>query len=113
MDNERAKKAREELIAAIEASDADQLHHLFQQYPNFPPADYWLSPVHTVAARAGLSMFRILVERFPQTKDWDLGHLGDPVGFAASQGDVPFLKFLLEDLGVKANTGRFMKSPVT
>jgi hypothetical protein len=113
MDDESARQIQGELTTAIQTGDADQFRRLLREHTEFPPADHWLAPVHDAAARSSLEMFKIFIERFPQAKDWDLGHLGNPVGLAAAQGDVPFLRFLLDDLGLVANEGRMMYTPVT
>lgn len=111
MDNAAAKRVQTELMAAIRTGNADEFKRLLQQNPAFPPAETWLVPVHTAAATSGLQMFRIFVGHYPQTKSWDLGHLGNPVGLAAAQGDMPYLRFLLDDLGLSASQGRMMRFP--
>lgn len=112
MDNETARRISGELTAAIEAKDSEQFQRILQEHPEFPPAEHWLAPVHSSAVKSGLQTFKAFVEHFPQSKDWDLGHLGNPVGLAAMEGDVSYLKFLLEELGLKANEGRIMYTPV-
>ena len=112
MDDESARRIQGDLTTAIQTGDVDQFRCVLREHAEFPPAEHWLAPVHDAAARSSLPMFKTFLERFPQAKDWDLGHLGNPVGFAAAKGDVPYLKFLLEDLGLGANAGRVTYTPV-
>jgi hypothetical protein len=112
MNNETAERIQSELTRAVQTADTDEFKRLLKEYADFPPSEHWLAPVQNAAVRSGLEMLKIFVERYPQAKSWDLGHLGNPVGIAAAQGDTLYLKFLLKDLGLKANEGRFMYTPV-
>lgn len=114
MDDDTAKRIQTDAIAAIQRGDADLFQRILREHPDFPPpTGYWLPPVHSTAFLTGLPYFKILVDRFPHTKTWDLGHLGNPVGLTAAQGKVDFLKFLLDDLGLVANQGRVQYDPVS
>jgi hypothetical protein len=113
MDTSTAKRIQTDVIDAIQKRDPDLFQRLLREHPDFPPLEgYWLPPIHSTAFLAGLPYFKILVERFPDTKNWDLGHLGDPVGLTAAQGQVDFLMLLLEDLGIDAKHGRIQYDPV-
>ena len=112
MNNETAKRIQSELTRAVQTADTEEFKRLLKEYAEFPPSEHWLAPVHNAAARSGLEMLKVFVERYPQARSWDLGHLGNPVGIAAAQGDTLYLKFLLKDLGLRANEGRFMYTPV-
>lgn len=113
MDNSISKRIQTDAINAIQKRDAGLFQRILNEHPDFPPAvEHWLPPIHSTAFLAGLPYFKILVERFPDVRTWDLGHLGNPVGLAAAQGNVDFMKFLLEDLGLGARDGRVQYDPV-
>jgi hypothetical protein len=83
-----------------------------KEYPEWPETDGCLGlPARHL--NGSLETFKAFVERLPQTKDWDYGHMGNPVGIAAIRRDVPLLKYLLEYLDHKANAGEAFFRPVS
>jgi hypothetical protein len=96
---------------AIKRKDLDEFHRVTKEYPQWPENDSCLGYLHDISTDS-LETFKAFVERFPQTKDWDCGHMGNPVGIAAIRGDISLLKYLLEDLGHKANAGEAFFRPV-
>lgn len=110
MDIKTAEQVHKRLTAAAWAGDAALMQKLLDQHPEFPPpsGSRWLCSVHDAAAYSGFDTFKVLVTRFPKTKTWDVDHTGNHVGMAAAAGDVPFLKFLLEELELNANEGWFL-----
>ena len=111
MDQTIAYRVKCQITEAIQSGDVDEFQRLVKEYPEWPDTDDRLGYPHDLSVDS-LQTFKAFVERFPQTKDWDCGHTGNPVGIAAIRGDIPLLKYLLEDLGHKANEGRFCYSPV-
>ncbi|PGH14888.1 hypothetical protein AJ79_02750 [Helicocarpus griseus UAMH5409] len=103
------------LLTAISSKDLPELKRLLQTSPNFPSTcqPHILSPIHDSAFHAGLEAYKLVLRAFPQLKSWDLGHLGDPIGLAAAANDISFLTYLLDELGLDANEGRFCYTPVS
>jgi hypothetical protein len=113
MDLAIAEKIYNEIVEAIKSKDIKAFERLVQDNPEWPPHEHWLGYPHDVAAYSGLDMFKAFVKHFPQTKDWDCGERGDVVGSSAMAGDIPVLKYCLEELGHKANEGRVLFTPVS
>jgi hypothetical protein len=99
------------IVDAIKRKDLDEFHCVAKEYLERPENDGCLGYPHDISTDS-LETFKAFVERFPQTKVWDCGHTGNPVGIAAIRGDVPLLKYLLKDLGHKANAGEAFFRPV-
>jgi hypothetical protein len=112
MDREIADQIASELTTAIRNGDVDSVHRIVRENPEWPPWKHWLGHPHDIATYSGFPVFKAFVEHFPETKDWNCNHLGNLVGIAAMTGDVPLLKYALEDLGHKANEGRHFYAPV-
>jgi hypothetical protein len=110
MDSFTHEKVRCRINDAIKNKTIDEFHRLVDEYPEWPRSDRNLSYPHDISTDS-FETFKAFVEHFTQTKDWDCGEIGNPVGLAAMRGDLPLLKYLLEDLGHKANEGRFFFSP--
>jgi hypothetical protein len=113
MKQEDAQRISNELTAAIRNGDVDGIHRIIRDNPEWPPYNHWLAHPHNTATYSGFPVFRAFVEHFPETEDWDCNHLGNLVGIAAVNGDIPLLKYALEDLGHKANEGRYGYRSVT
>jgi hypothetical protein len=111
MDPEIESRICSQIKEAVQRSDVYEFQCIVKEYPDWPSDNCSLNYPHDISVDS-LEMFKAFVERFPQTKDWDCGHSGNPVGLAAVTGNIPLLKFVLEDLGHKANVGRFGYSPV-
>jgi hypothetical protein len=111
MDRATEDRIQSQVSEAIKRGDVDEFRSLVREYPEWPSTDDALSYPHDISVNS-LQTFKAFVERFPQTKDWDCGHAGNPVGLAAVMGNVPLLGYLLDDLGHKANEGSFCYSPV-
>jgi hypothetical protein len=112
MDPAISSQVYSQIVDAIKRKDLDEFHRVAKEYPEWPENDGCLGYPHGISTDS-LETFKAFVERFPQTKDWDCGHTGNPVGIAAIRGDVPLLKYLLEDLGHKANAGEAFFRPVS
>ncbi|XP_014552132.1 hypothetical protein COCVIDRAFT_30439 [Bipolaris victoriae FI3] len=112
MDLTTAEKIYSQIVAAIKNKDIEEFDRVVQDNPTWPPQEHWLGHPHDAASRSGLPMFKAFLKHFPQTKDWDCGETGDVVGAAAMTGDIPVLKYCLEELGHNANEGRIFFSPV-
>ncbi|KAF2850610.1 hypothetical protein T440DRAFT_468568 [Plenodomus tracheiphilus IPT5] len=110
MDRAATLRIQNEIVETLAKRDIDQFEKILQANPEWPTAQSWLGKPHDRAIES-FETFKAFVEAFPQTKDWDCGHTGNPVGIAAVRGDVPLLKYLLEDLGHCANAGCFCYSP--
>jgi hypothetical protein len=111
MDQTTAERVKRQISKAIQCGNVDEFQSLVKEYPEWPDIEDRLGYPHDLSVDS-LQTFKAFVEHFPQTKDWDCGHVGNPIGIAAMRGDIPLLKYLLEDLGHKANNGRFFYSPV-
>ncbi|KAH8709977.1 hypothetical protein GQ44DRAFT_714896 [Phaeosphaeriaceae sp. PMI808] len=111
MDSITHEKVSYQINEAIKNKNVEEFHRLVDSYPEWPTSDYNLSYPHDIST-GSFETFKAFVERFPQTKHWDCGEIGNPVGLAAIRGDIPLLKYLLEDLKHKANEGRFFFSPI-
>jgi hypothetical protein len=111
MDSTFSSQVYSRIVDAIKRKDLDEFHRVAKEYPEWPEDDGCLGYPHDISTDS-LETFKAFVERFPQTKDWDCGHTGNPVGIAAIRGDVPLLKYLLEDLSHKANAGEAFFRPV-
>ena len=112
MDRETANQVERELTAAIRNEDVDSIHRIVRENPEWPPSNQWLGHPHDTATYSGFPVFNAFVEHFPETKDWNCNHIGNLVGIAATAGDVQLLKYALEELGHKANEGRYFYTPV-
>jgi hypothetical protein len=97
--------------AAIVSGNVDEFQRVAKEHPEWPDNNGGLGYLHDISLD-GVHMFKAFVEHFPQTKDWDCGHAGNPVGIAAFNNNIPLLKYVLEDLGHKANEGCFFYRPV-
>ncbi|KAH8702688.1 hypothetical protein GQ44DRAFT_778524 [Phaeosphaeriaceae sp. PMI808] len=111
MDSETTVQVQLQIVEAVTSGDVEGFKRLIERCPDWPDNDYVLGYPHDMSVDS-FEMFKAFVERFPQTKDWHCGHMGNPVGLAAVKGDIPFLKYLIEELGHKANEGRFLYIPV-
>lgn len=113
MDHATAQSIQNEIVKAIKNEDVEEFERLVTNNPDWPPSEHWLGYPHDVASTSGLPIFKAYLKHFPQTKDWDCGERGDVVGIAAMAGDIPVLRYCLDELGHKANEGRILFSPVS
>lgn len=111
MDPTKSSQVYSQVVDAIKRKDLGEFHRVATEYPEWPVNDGCLGYAHDISTDS-LETFKAFVEQFPQTQDWDCGHIGIPVGIAAIRGNVPLLKYLLEDLGHKANAGEAFFRPV-
>jgi len=102
------------MSVATGANQAQTLTYLLARYPMFPKKKWTLSQVHVsiFTCKAGLSMYKILVEHYPFLKQWDFGELGDYLGSAAMRNDLEFATYLLNHEGADATRARFMHIPI-
>ncbi|KAK2880089.1 hypothetical protein FQN49_000567 [Arthroderma sp. PD_2] len=116
MDEAEVKAIYAEMEQAAELGQADKLQLLFDKYPNFlgegSEGHGGLGAIHMCATLGGLETFKVFIECYPQTKDWGLGHLGNTLGSAILRNDIPFVKYLLDEMGMKVNEGCIMNRPV-
>lgn len=113
MDHADDQSVYNEITKAIKSKDMEEFERLIRDNPEWSPQKSWLGYPHDVASSSGLAMFKAYLKHFPQTKNWDCGERGDVVGISAMAGDVPVLKYCLEELGHNANEGRILYFPVS
>lgn len=59
----------------------------------------------------GVGVYRVILQRFPDLINYDVGHLGPPLTLAAIVKDVALCTFLLER-GVDPDSTCYMSTPV-
>ncbi|KAF2222757.1 hypothetical protein BDZ85DRAFT_282800 [Elsinoe ampelina] len=102
------------LYSAARGGQVDMLEWLLDEHPEYPKREYDLTPLHYAIFSDNQNAFQVykaLIRRFPALKEWDLGHMGDPLGVVAVSNDVPFATFLLEN-GADATRAHYLKFPV-
>ncbi|KAF2421813.1 hypothetical protein EJ08DRAFT_653361 [Tothia fuscella] len=116
---ELAGKDDDDLISLFMARAActgqsKSLEYLFAQYPEFPLKQNSLGTVHNniFYGQNALPIYKLLVERYPFLREWDLGEVADHLGSATMVNDLEFATYLLEVERVDASKARFFNRPI-
>lgn len=111
MDPIAREKLNAQLEDALQNKDIATFHRLLDAQTDLDE-NVNLHTLHRVATYNGVDTFRAVVERFPECKDYEFGHTGNAVGIATMSGDIELLKYLLDEVGHRANAGCWCYRPV-
>ena len=98
------------MSSAVRQNQTEMLRHLIEQHPHFPTGHRSFLGVVQKSAFMGkglLPVYKVLLEKWPMVQDMDCGELGNHLGLAACNLDVPFVEWLLQN-GADATKARIM-----
>ena len=110
VDPESDELISEMMSAAVKQNRTEMLRHLIEQHPHFPTghrSSLGFVQRDAFMEKGLLPVYKILLEKWPKVQEMDCGELGDHLGLAACNLDVPFVEWLLQN-GADATKARIM-----
>ncbi|KAI9748000.1 MAG: hypothetical protein M4579_007336 [Chaenotheca gracillima] len=90
-DPDSSPSAKEMLFTASIAKSASVVQYLLDQFPSLESS----LRLHEVGFDAGPEIYNMYLQRFPELFEHSFGHMGDQIGMAVLNNDLPMLSFLL------------------
>ena len=106
-DTENLPPADDMLIRACNAKQSHIVQFILERFPDIQPS----LQLHSAAFSAGVDVYRIILNKFPEFKDHTFGHTSDPISQAVLNGDTVMLDFVL-DQGFNVKNSHYCYVPV-